>query len=99
MDILFDLSFLPIFSPLLIFGELGFSSRRMPGRTFLFIQGFLFLCAAAWMLYVMNLRILQSHVKLLPTFYAVLCWVMVPGVLSFMLMSRRIQNGLRRFIA
>jgi len=99
MDILFVLSFLPILAPLLILGEFGFSTRSTPGRAVFFIQGFLFLCSAAWMLLIMNVHFLETDVRLLPTYYGVLCWVMVPGVLSFALMSRRIQNGLRRFNA
>lgn len=98
-DILFDVSFLPIFSPLLIFAEVEIPGRHTPGRTFFFSQGLLLLFSAAWMLYIMNLRILESDVKLLPTFYGVLIWVMVPVALSFALISRRIQDGLRRFIA
>jgi len=84
---------------LVILAEFAFSRQRARGRTFFFVQGALLLCSALWMLWIMNLDVLEVDVKLLPTFYGVLCWVVVPAVFSFILMATRIQTGFRCLIA
>jgi hypothetical protein len=91
--------FVTIFSPVVILAEFAFSRQRARGRTFFFVRGALLLCSALWMLWIMNLDVLEVDVKLLPTFYGVLCWVVVPAVFSFILMATRIQTGFRCLIA
>jgi hypothetical protein len=97
--ILASLPFVAIFSPLVILAELAFSRQRARGRIFFLVQGILLLCSTLWMLLAMTFEFFEMDLKLQPVFYGALCWVLVPAVLSFTLMSRRIQIGLRRFIA
>ena len=90
-----DLAFLVVFFPLVIIAELHLLRRNPRFRWFLPLQGVLLLCAMFEMGLSMNFSLLETDLRLSAVYYAALVWVGISALVTFLLISKRLQNAVR----